>query len=137
MKKNATVLSRRDLAILDAKKMLDLDNQIAALTEQANTLKEQLKVYVTETGDKDLEVYTATESEAKPKLNFGTLTANAQKRVTEVLMSELPEFVKSKTELDTERLYYSMSSNSAVRNTLQVHGLQFDLVKSITFRKVK
>lgn len=137
MKKTAVVLIARERAILEAKKMLDLENQIAALQATANELKESLKNYVTETGDTDLEVYTVTESEAKPKLNFGSLTSNAQKRVVEILMAELPEFVKSKTELDTERMYYAMNSNAGVRNTLQVHGLQFDLVKSLTFRKVK
>jgi hypothetical protein len=125
------------LALANAKRLLDLDLAIAAKTEEAAQIKEELKAYVKETGDKDLGVYTVTESEAKPKLNFGELTPNGQKRVVEILTSELPEFVKSTSTLDTEKMYYAMSSTPLVANTLKAHGLTFDLVSNLTFRKVK
>lgn len=130
-------LTPREAALEKAKTLLEIETKIAALSEQAQEIKASLKEYCAETQDFDLEVYTVTESEAKPKLNFGSMTANAQKRVTEILMAELPEFVKSKSELDSERLYYSQSSNPAVKNALHVHGIHFDLVTTMTFRKVK
>lgn len=134
---NVTPPSPRELALANAKKLLDLDSAIAEKTEEASIIKEALKAYVKETGDKDLGVYTVTESEAKPKLNFGELTPNGQKRILEILVSELPDFVKSTTALDTEKMYYAMSTTPLVANTLKAHGLNFELVSSLTFRKVK
>lgn len=134
---NAIPLSPRELALANARKLLQLEIEIAEKGKEAQAIKDELQAYVKETGDKDLEVYNVTESEAKPKLNFGELTDNGKKRVLEILTAELPDFVKSKQELDTEKMYYAMSSTPLVANTLKAHGLSFDLVKTLTFRKVK
>lgn len=134
---NAVQLSPLETARVKAQMMLDLDNKKAELEAQINAIKEELKAFVKESGERDLGVYTVTESEAKPVLNFGSLTANAKSRVLEQLSQELPDYLKSKTELDIERLYYAMPSTPAVVNALKVRNLEFDLVATLAFRKVK
>ncbi len=134
---NAVQLSPLELARVKAQAMLELDNKKAELEAQINALKEELKGFVKESGERDLGAYTVTESEAKPVLNFGALTANAKSRVLEQLAQELPDYLKTKTELDIERLYYAMPSTPAVVNALKVRNLEFELTTTLTFRKVK
>lgn len=134
-KGNAVQLSPEEFARIQAKEMLELELKKNELEKRIEALKSELKDFVSETGITDLGSYVVSKSEAKPKLNFGELTPNAQKRVVEVLMKELPDFIRSKNELDIERMYYAQSSTPAVSNALKVHGLNFELVSSLVFRK--
>ena len=137
VKKAAAPATPREVALAKARRLLELDGIKSAAEKEAEQLKSDLLDYFKDTGENDFEVYTVSQSEAKPKLDMDALTDNMKKRVTAQLMSELPDFKKIKEDLDIEALYYAMPSNPAVANALKVRNLEFKLVSTYSFKKVK
>lgn len=134
----AVQLSPEETARAKAAELLQLELQKAEIEKRTAELKTQLTNWVQETGQTDLGAYNVTIGAQKPKIKLDGLTDNAKDHLLKQLLTELPDFKKEpKQELDWEKIYYALAVNPAVANALKVRNLEFELVTSYTFRKVK
>ncbi len=117
--------------------VVELDAKIKDLKAQSDALKTELTAYVTETGNTDLGELVAQKKTGKPAIDFGTMTAKQKQFALEGLLKELPEFAETTTELNVEKMFFSLSTNPAIGNALKVRGLQIVEKETVAFVKPK
>jgi hypothetical protein len=121
----AQTLAREYAELIAVKK--DLESQIEAK-------KAAVLAAFADDPTADFICLTVVENSPKPKFNFGTLTASAQKRLLEQIKTELPEFVIEKSDLDIERIWTARETNPAVKNCLAAHGVSITQEAGYTVR---
>ena len=133
---NAVQLTPEELAKAQAQILRQLNDQKAEIEAEIERVKSELITYVKDTGQTELGAYKVSIGEQKPKVNFGSLTANQKERVDKEIKASFPDYVQSKESVDYEGMYYAMKTQPAIGHMLNSLGVSFDLVSNYTFRKV-
>lgn len=130
------VLSPRDKALLTASTIVALEQQKADLESKIKEGKAALEAYYNETGEKELGALQVEIRNAKPKIDFGSMTPKEKKYCLEQLLRELPDYGTTTTDLDVEKLYFAMNTSAEVQNALKVRNLKIVQETSVAFKKV-
>ena len=135
-KKEATAPTAEQLAELDAKRILEIREQKAALDKELKLAQERLIEWAVQNGHKTLfGLLTVAHKQNPPKLHGAT--GELLKIYTEKLLIELDAvYVKEEKSLDLKRMAAGLETDATLSALLKVKGLSILQEVGTELRKI-